>query len=273
MKPKPPPKYRILHIMATNRPDVLDDALLRPGRLDRIYKVGYPHVDGRRRTYEGYLDKVKHELTAGPDRPPGGHLAVRHRRHDQGHRQRGADHRHARRSGHHHVGRHAEGQAPQDPRHPGRLDLRGPRAPPGGHPRGLPRGGHVPAAEALDHRRRHHRAARRHRRLRRADAPGGALHRVAQRVRDQRQDVPGLAGRRADAVRGRQLGRRRWRPLQRHPHRDGDPGVLGHGPEHRLARGHQGPAGWGQLPAGGRNGPEPAGDHASVTRSRLACRS
>jgi cell division protease FtsH len=65
MKPKPPPKYRILHIMATNRPDVLDQALLRPGRLDRIYKVGYPHVDGRRRTYEGYLDKVRHSLT-GP---------------------------------------------------------------------------------------------------------------------------------------------------------------------------------------------------------------
>ena len=34
--------------MATNRPDVLDAALLRPGRIDRIYKVGYPHVDGRR---------------------------------------------------------------------------------------------------------------------------------------------------------------------------------------------------------------------------------
>jgi ATP-dependent Zn protease len=63
MKPKPPPKYRILHIMATNRPDVLDAALLRPGRLDRIYKVGYPHVDGRVRTYEGYLDKVRHSLT------------------------------------------------------------------------------------------------------------------------------------------------------------------------------------------------------------------
>ena len=63
MKPKQPPKYRILHIMATNQPDVLDAALLRPGRLDRIYKVGYPHVDGRKRTYEGYLDKVKHELT------------------------------------------------------------------------------------------------------------------------------------------------------------------------------------------------------------------
>jgi ATP-dependent Zn protease len=63
MKPKQPPKYRILHIMATNRPDVLDQALLRPGRLDRIYKVGYPHVDGRVRTYDGYLDKVRHSLT------------------------------------------------------------------------------------------------------------------------------------------------------------------------------------------------------------------
>ena len=79
MKPKAPPKYRILHIMATNRPDVLDDALLRPGRLDRIYKVGYPHVDGRRRTYEGYLDKVKHGLTGTADRPPVRDLAVRHR--------------------------------------------------------------------------------------------------------------------------------------------------------------------------------------------------
>ena len=53
----------------------LDDALLRPGRIDRIYKVGYPHVDGRRRTYEGYLDKVKQRAHARADRPPGRHLA------------------------------------------------------------------------------------------------------------------------------------------------------------------------------------------------------
>jgi ATP-dependent Zn protease len=63
MRPKPPPKYRILHIFATNRPDVLDEAMLRPGRIDRIYKVGYPSKDGRRETYEYYLAKVKHALT------------------------------------------------------------------------------------------------------------------------------------------------------------------------------------------------------------------
>ncbi|HEY3980138.1 MAG TPA: AAA family ATPase, partial [Streptosporangiaceae bacterium] len=64
MRPKPPPKYRMLVMMATNMPSALDEALLRPGRIDRIYKVGYPSKAGRIRTYEGYLSKVKHELTA-----------------------------------------------------------------------------------------------------------------------------------------------------------------------------------------------------------------
>jgi cell division protease FtsH len=63
MTPKPPPKYRILVMMASNMPDSLDPALLRPGRLDRIYKVGYPAKEGRRKTYEGYFAKVRHELT------------------------------------------------------------------------------------------------------------------------------------------------------------------------------------------------------------------
>lgn len=63
MKPKPPPKYRIFIMMATNLPSVLDPALLRPGRIDRIYKVGYPAKEGRIRTFEGYLDKVSHNLT------------------------------------------------------------------------------------------------------------------------------------------------------------------------------------------------------------------
>ncbi|MFG1683971.1 AAA family ATPase [Nonomuraea sp. NPDC049269] len=63
MRPKPPPKFRILVMMATNRPDALDEALLRPGRIDRIYKVGYPSKAGRVRTYQGYFDKVDHELT------------------------------------------------------------------------------------------------------------------------------------------------------------------------------------------------------------------
>ncbi|GAT65932.1 ATPase [Planomonospora sphaerica] len=63
MRPKPPPKYRILVMMATNMPNSLDEALLRPGRIDRIYKVGYPSKAGRVRTYRGYFDKVRHELT------------------------------------------------------------------------------------------------------------------------------------------------------------------------------------------------------------------
>jgi len=62
MKPKPPPKYRILVMMATNMPQALDEALLRPGRIDRMYKVGYPSKEGRKRTYWGYLNKVNHSL-------------------------------------------------------------------------------------------------------------------------------------------------------------------------------------------------------------------
>jgi cell division protease FtsH len=63
LQPKAPPKYRILVMMATNMPEALDEALLRPGRIDRIYKVGYPSKAGRIRTYEGYLAKVRHQLT------------------------------------------------------------------------------------------------------------------------------------------------------------------------------------------------------------------
>lgn len=64
MRPKNPPKYRILVVMATNMPESLDEALLRPGRIDRMYRVGYPSKAGRIRTYEGYLSKVSHSLTA-----------------------------------------------------------------------------------------------------------------------------------------------------------------------------------------------------------------
>ena len=63
MRPKNPPKYRILVVMATNMPEALDEALLRPGRIDRMYRVGYPSKAGRIRTYEGYLSKVSHSLT------------------------------------------------------------------------------------------------------------------------------------------------------------------------------------------------------------------
>ncbi len=37
----------IIIIAATNRPDILDPALLRPGRFDRQITVNYPDVRGR----------------------------------------------------------------------------------------------------------------------------------------------------------------------------------------------------------------------------------
>lgn len=63
MRPKNPPKYRILVVMATNMPESLDEALLRPGRIDRMYRVGYPSKAGRVRTYQGYLEKISHSLS------------------------------------------------------------------------------------------------------------------------------------------------------------------------------------------------------------------
>jgi cell division protease FtsH len=56
-----PPKPIVFVIGATNRPEVLDPALTRPGRLDRLLEVYVPDGVGRRDIIEHFLEKVAHE--------------------------------------------------------------------------------------------------------------------------------------------------------------------------------------------------------------------
>ncbi|MEC0266107.1 AAA family ATPase [Paenibacillus anseongense] len=49
----------VLTVAATNLPDVLDSALLRPGRFDRQLWVDVPDYDGRVDIFQYYLKKVK----------------------------------------------------------------------------------------------------------------------------------------------------------------------------------------------------------------------
>jgi cell division protease FtsH len=55
----------VIIIAATNRPDVLDPALLRPGRFDREITVGLPDVNGREEILKVHAKKVK--LAEGVD--------------------------------------------------------------------------------------------------------------------------------------------------------------------------------------------------------------
>ena len=56
-----PPKPIVFVIGATNRPEVLDPALTRPGRLDRLLEVYVPDGVGRRDIIEHFLEKVAHD--------------------------------------------------------------------------------------------------------------------------------------------------------------------------------------------------------------------
>ena len=57
-------------LMATNRPDTLDAALMRPGRLDRKVEFGLPDLEGRAHIFRIHLKtlscdrNIRHELLA-----------------------------------------------------------------------------------------------------------------------------------------------------------------------------------------------------------------
>lgn len=61
-KPLRPPDYKYLMMGATNMMERLDPALLRAGRFGRKIHVTFPKMEGRLKTYEGYLGKVNNDL-------------------------------------------------------------------------------------------------------------------------------------------------------------------------------------------------------------------
>lgn len=56
----------VIVVAATNRPDVLDPALLRPGRFDRQVIVGLPDIRGREQILRVHLRKVPMALNIDP---------------------------------------------------------------------------------------------------------------------------------------------------------------------------------------------------------------
>ncbi len=57
----------VVVIGATNRPDMIDGALLRPGRLDRLIYVPPPDADARRKIFEVYLRNAEQILAGDID--------------------------------------------------------------------------------------------------------------------------------------------------------------------------------------------------------------
>jgi AFG3 family protein len=56
----------IIILAATNRPDVLDSALLRPGRFDRQISVDVPDMNGREAIFKVHMKPIKYASTVDP---------------------------------------------------------------------------------------------------------------------------------------------------------------------------------------------------------------
>lgn len=52
---------QVVVVAATNRPDLIDRALLRPGRIDRMLYVGLPDAPAREKIVRMQLDRVPHD--------------------------------------------------------------------------------------------------------------------------------------------------------------------------------------------------------------------
>ncbi|MCL2148761.1 MAG: proteasome-activating nucleotidase [Methanomassiliicoccaceae archaeon] len=60
------PTSEVKIIGATNRPDILDDALLRPGRFDRIIEIGLPDVGGRAQIFGIHMSRMSIDKGINP---------------------------------------------------------------------------------------------------------------------------------------------------------------------------------------------------------------
>jgi AFG3 family protein len=56
------PQQNVIVLAATNRMDILDSALLRPGRFDRQVYVGLPDIKGRASVFKVHLQRLKTSL-------------------------------------------------------------------------------------------------------------------------------------------------------------------------------------------------------------------
>ena len=57
------PTDNIMVIGATNHPDSLDPAAIRPGRFDKKIHVPLPDVKGREEIFGFYLNKISHDFS------------------------------------------------------------------------------------------------------------------------------------------------------------------------------------------------------------------
>lgn len=53
---------QVVVLAGTNRPDVLDKALMRPGRFDRHIAIDRPTMDGRKQIFQVHLNKIKTDV-------------------------------------------------------------------------------------------------------------------------------------------------------------------------------------------------------------------